>query len=466
MIKFESLIRQKKGIDMENKLFRRFYGKWTQTQFIAYGFFILITMGTILLMLPISSRNGQSASFFNCLFTATSASCVTGLVTYDTWSQWTIFGQLVIITLIQIGGLGFITLGVFASIILRRKIGLKERGLMQESVNTLQIGGVVKLAKKIIVGTCIFEGTGAVLLALRFIPQLGLLKGIYYGVFHSISAFCNAGFDLMGYREPFSSLVSYYDDWIVNLVVMSLIVIGGIGFIVWDDISRNRLNFKKYLLHTKIVLITTSVLIFGEALVFYFLEKDNILAGMSPSGQILSSLFSAVTARTAGFNTTDTGALTDASKFLTVILMFIGGSPGSTAGGIKTTTLVILLLYVRANIRQTHGVEVFGRRLEDDAIKRAAAVLCTNLFLAVTVSLIIMGVQSMPMSDVVFETFSAIGTVGMTTGITRDLLPISKFLIVLLMYCGRIGSLSFALAFTQQKKAAPVKNPVERITIG
>lgn len=451
---------------MENKLFRRFYGQWTQTQFIAYGFFILIMTGTILLTLPISSKDGQSANFLNSLFTATSASCVTGLITYDTWSQWTIFGQLVILTMIQIGGLGFITLGVFASIVLRRKIGLKERGLMQESVNTLQIGGVVKLAKKIIVGTCIFEGTGAVLLALRFIPQLGLIKGIYYGVFHSISAFCNAGFDLMGYREPFSSFVFYYDDWVVNLVIMSLIVIGGIGFIVWDDISRNRLNYKKYMLHTKIVLLTTGVLIFGGALVFYFLERDNLLVGMNSNGKILTSLFSSVTARTAGFNTTDTGALTDASKFFTVILMFIGGSPGSTAGGIKTTTVVILLLYVRANIRQTHGVEVFGRRLEDDAIKRAAAVLCTNLFLAIGVSMVIMGIQSMSMSDVLFETFSAIGTVGMTTGITRNLLPVSKFLIILLMYCGRIGSLTFALAFTQKKKIAPVKNPVGRITIG
>lgn len=451
---------------MDKKLFRRIHGRLSQTQYIAYGFFCIILLGTLLLMLPVSSKDGQSASFLNCLFTATSASCVTGLIVYDTWSQWTVVGQLVIITLIQIGGLGFITIGVFVSIILRRKIGLKERGLMQESVNTLQIGGVVKLAKKIIIGTCVFEGLGAFLLAIRFIPQFGLFKGIYYGVFHSISAFCNAGFDLMGFQKPFNSFVAYYDDWLVNLVIMSLIIIGGIGFIVWDDISRNKLKFSKYLLHTKIVLITTFVLVFGSAVVFYLFEKNNLLVGMNTSGKILTSLFSSVTARTAGFNTTDTGGLTDASKLFSSILMFIGGSPGSTAGGMKTTTLVILLLFARSSITQTHGVNVFGRRLSDDSIKRASAVFCINLFLALTAALIIMGVQSMSMPDVLFETFSAIGTVGMTTGITRDLFPISKLLIILLMYCGRIGSLSFALAFTQVKKTTSLNQPVERITIG
>lgn len=302
----------------------------SQTQFIAYGFFCIIITGTLLLMLPFASRDGQSEPFLNCLFTATSASCVTGLVVADTWSQWSLFGQLVILTMIQIGGLGFITVGVFISIVLRRKIGLKERGLMMESVNTLQIGGVVRLAKKIIIGTCIFEGTGAVLLAIRFIPQFGFLRGLFYGIFHSISAFCNAGFDLMGGQTPYSSFVAYYDDWLVNLVIMSLIIIGGIGFIVWDDLSRNKLHFRKYMLQTKIVLVTTAILVFGGGLLFYLLERNHLLVGMNTSGKILTSLFSSVTARTAGFNTTDTAALTDGSKLLTIILMFIGGSPGST----------------------------------------------------------------------------------------------------------------------------------------
>lgn len=438
----------------------------SQTQFIAYGFFCVIITGTLLLMLPFASRDGQSEPFLNCLFTATSASCVTGLVVADTWSQWSLFGQLVILTMIQIGGLGFITVGVFISIVLRRKIGLKERGLMMESVNTLQIGGVVRLAKKIIIGTCIFEGTGAVLLAIRFIPQFGFFRGLFYGIFHSISAFCNAGFDLMGGQTPYSSFVAFYDDWLVNFVIMSLIIIGGIGFIVWDDLSRNKLHFRKYMLQTKIVLVTTAILVFGGGLLFYLLERNHLLVGMNTSGKILTSLFSSVTARTAGFNTTDTAALTDGSKLLTIILMFIGGSPGSTAGGIKTTTLVVLLLCVHSNIKQTYGINIFGRRLENDAVKRAGTILTINLLLAVTASLAIMAIQPLGFSDILFETFSAIGTVGMTTGITRALHPLSRCIIILLMYCGRIGSLSFALAFVQSKRKPHVQQPAEAINIG
>lgn len=423
--------------------------------------------GTLLLTLPVASRSGVSVGFLDALFTATSATCVTGLIVHDTWSQWTLFGQLVLITLIQIGGLGFITIGVFLSIILRRKIGLKERGLLQESVNTLQIGGVVRLARKIIIGTFIFEGTGAVILAARFIPEYGLLKGAFYGFFHSVSAFCNAGFDLMGRNEPYSSFVGYYDDIVINAVIMSLIVIGGIGFIVWDDIHKNKWHVRKYMLHTKIVLLTTFVLIFGGAWLIYLCEKNYLMEDMTTQGKILTSLFASVTARTAGFNTIDTGAMRDSSKFITIILMFIGGSPGSTAGGVKTTTIVIMLLSVLSSIKRTNGFNVFGRRLEDDAIKRASAIFSINLFLALTASMAIMMMQpSLVMSDVLFETFSAIGTVGMTTGITRNLTSVSKVLIILLMYCGRIGSLSFALAFTQQKKILQVKLPVGRITIG
>ena len=439
----------------------------SQTQYIAYGFFCVILAGALLLTLPFASRDGQSIGFLNALFTATSATCVTGLVVADTWSQWTLFGQIVIICLIQIGGLGFITIGVCLSIILRRKIGLKERGLLQESVNTLQIGGVVRLARKIFIGTIIFEGTGAILLAIRFVPQYGFFRGVFYGFFHSISAFCNAGFDLMGFQGKYSSFVNYYDDWLVNLVIMSLIVIGGIGFVVWDDVSRNKWHVHKYMLHTKIVLLTTFVLIFGGAYLFYLLERNALMEDMTVSGKILSSLFSSVTARTAGFNTIDTGALTDGSKLLTIVLMFIGGSPGSTAGGIKTTTIIVLLFCVVSNIRRESGLNVFGRRIEDDTIKRASTIMTMNLTLTLIVALVIMGIQpDLVMSDVLFETFSAIGTVGMTTGITRDLLPVSRILIIFLMYCGRIGSLSFALAFTQQKRTSQIKLPVGKITIG
>ena len=337
---------------------------------------------------------------------------------------------------------------------------------MQESVNTLEIGGVVRLAQKIIIGTAIFEGTGAVLLAIRFIPQFGLARGIYYGIFHSVSAFCNAGFDLMGCQGPYSSLVNYYNDWLVNLTVMSLIVIGGIGFIVWEDLNRHGLHFRRYMLHTKIVLLTTFALLFGSAWLFYRFEENNLLTGMDTSGKILTSLFSAVTARTAGFNTVDTGALTDASKMLTVILMFIGGSPGSTAGGVKTTTIIVMYLHLWSSIQRTYGVNAFGRRLEDDVLKRASAIFMINLTLALGAALFIMATQQFPVMDVLFESFSAIGTAGMTTGITRDLNSWSRLVIVFLMYCGRVGSLSFALSFTQRKKVARIQQPVGQITIG
>lgn len=442
------------------------YNKMTQTQMIAAGFALIIFCGAVLLTLPISSKSGNWTNFLDALFTATSASCVTGLVIADTFRHWSMFGQIVVLVLIQIGGLGFMTIGVFFAILLRRKIGLRTRGVLQESVNTLQIGGIVRLAKQIMKGTLLFEGIGAVLLASRFIPKFGLEKGIYYGVFHSISAFCNAGFDLMGETEAYTSFTGYYDDWVVNLTIMLLIIIGGIGFFVWNDISKKQWKFKTYSLHTKIVLTTTLLLVFGGAFIFYVLEHNHILKGMSGQGQLLSSLFSSVTARTAGFNTVDTASLQDSSKMLTMILMFIGGSPGSTAGGIKTTTFVVLLVYVRANLKKEVSCNVFNRRLDDGVIRKASTVLCTNLFLAISATLIITGVQSIPLTDTLFEVVSAIGTVGMSTGITRELTEVSKIVIIFLMYCGRIGSLTFAMSFRGHKVAAPVVQPVEQITIG
>ncbi len=439
----------------------------SQTQFIAYGFFTIILIGALLLMLPIANRSGKNLGFINCLLTATSATCVTGLVAADTWSQWTLFGQLVILAMIQIGGLGFITIGVFVSIILRRRVSLKARGLMQESMNTLQIGGIVRLAKKIVQGTILFEGVGAVLLSIRFVPEFGFFRGVYYGIFHSISAFCNGGFDLMGIREPYSSLTYYAGDWLVNFTIISLIVIGGIGFIVWDDLSKKGLHFRKYLLHTKIVLVTTAILLAGGSLFFFALERNNLMVGMNPGEMFWTSLFQSATARTAGFNTTDTAALTDGSKLLTIILMFIGGSPGSTAGGIKTTTLAVLLLSARASIRQTVGVEIYNRRLDDEAVRQAGLILIINLALAMAAAMwMVLAQPELAMSDVLFETFSAIGTAGMSTGTTRELLLASRVPLIILMFCGRVGSLSSALAFTQSKKKPPVMQPVEKITVG
>nr|WP_317283718.1 TrkH family potassium uptake protein [uncultured Sellimonas sp.] len=440
--------------------------KLTQTQMIVYGYIGVILLGAVLLMLPISSKDGVFTPFLDCLFTATSASCVTGLIVVDTYQYWSMFGQWVILSLIQIGGLGFMTIGVFFAILLRRKIGLRTRGVLQESVNQLQIGGIVRLAKKILMGTLIFEGIGAVLLGLRFAERFGFTRGMYYGVFHSVSAFCNAGFDLFGCDEAYSSLTGYYDDWVVNLTIMGLIIVGGIGFFVWQDIMQNKLNFRQYRLHTKIVLTSTLVLIIIGAVGFYLLEKDNVLKGMSLEGQVLSSLFNSVTARTAGFNTTDTGMLLDGTKFLTIILMFIGGSPGSTAGGIKTTTLVVLLAYMRAGLRGENDCTIFHRRFDDSTIRKASMVLCVNLFLAVLASLFITTVHSVDFLDACFEVVSAIGTVGMSAGITREIGVSAHIVLIFLMFCGRIGSLTFALSLRGHKLPAPVKEPIEQITIG
>lgn len=438
----------------------------SQTQFIILGFLIIIVVGTFLLMFPISSADGSFTSFADCVFTAVSATCVTGLVVVDTFTHWSVFGQIVILCLIQVGGLGFITIGVMFSMILRRRIGLKTRGLLQESVNTLKIGGIIKLTKKIIKGTLLIEGIGALILGIRFSFDYEPLRGMYYGLFHSVSAFCNAGFDLMGINEPYCSLTRYVGDPVVNITVMALIIIGGIGFIVWDDITTNKLNFKKYMLQTKVVLVTTAVLVLGGGLLFFATEFNNTMAGMNPGTRILASLFSSVTARTAGFNTVDTAALTGGSKILTVVLMFIGGSPGSTAGGIKTTTIFVLLINLFSGISTGKGGSVFKRRFEEDAVRKASFVFLLNLLLGLVACFIILAVNNLAFEDVVFEVFSAIGTVGMSTGITRDLNIVSRVIIMILMFCGRIGSLSFALSFMQNKKSAPVYYPSENISIG
>lgn len=443
-----------------------FTKRLTQTQMIVIGYCLIIFIGAGLLMLPVSTKSGVSTPAVDALFTSTSAACVTGLVIADTFQYWSTFGQCVILGIIQIGGLGFMTIGVFFAIILGRKIGLWTRGTLQESVNIMQVGGIVRLAKKIIVGTLFFEGIGALILAFRFSKTMSLGKAVYFGIFHSVSAFCNAGFDLMGENGAYSSFTPYYNDWVVNLVIMSLIVIGGIGFFVWNDISLNKLAFKKYRLHTKIVLISTCILIFGGAALLFFFERNNTIAGMPLGDQVLCSLFGSVTARTAGFNTVDTAALTQSSKLLTSILMFIGGSPGSTAGGIKTTTFVVLLVYVHANLQKEAHCNIMGRRLDDGSIRKASAVLCINLFSVILAILIIITVQPVPVTDVTFEVISAIGTVGMSTGITRDLVTVSKVVLIFLMYCGRIGSMTFALSLRGHKIEPPVKAPAEQIMIG
>ncbi len=417
-------------------------------------------------MLPVSSRAGVWTDPLSAAFTATSASCVTGLVVFDTYSHWSLFGQLVILTLIQIGGLGFITVGVFFSIYLRRNIGLIARNRMQESVSALQLGGVVKLAKQIVIGTAAIEALGALFLSFVFIPEMGFGQGLYYSVFHSISAFCNAGFDLMGKYEEYSSFVAYRDNLWLNLVFCALILIGGLGFMVWQDLYQNRLNWKKYHLHTKLVLLGLVIFTVGGTLLFWIFERNNLLAGVSPVGQFCASLFGAVTPRTAGFNTTDTGQLSEAGQILTVFLMIVGGNSGSTAGGAKVTTVMVLFMFVWASLHQSSEVQTFGRRLTQETVRKASVVFTINLTLGVAAAMVICAIQNLCLGEVLFETFSAMNTVGMTMNLTRELIPASRIIIMILMYFGRIGSLTFAFSFFKKKDTDVLKNPVGEISVG
>ena len=432
---------------------------------IALGFLIIIIIGTFLLMTPISSKEGQWTDFLTALFTAVSASCVTGLTVVNTSVYWSYFGQIVILILIQIGGLGFITVGFGFSLMLQRRISLRQRGMLKESVNVLDDAGLVRLAKLILKGTALFEGAGAVILTCCFIPDMGFLKALYYGIFHSVSAFCNAGFDLMGVFG-YSSFTGYNDDPVVVITLILLILTGGLGFFVWADLKKNRFHFKKYALHTKLVIVTSAILVFGGAALFYIIEKDNTLADMSTGQAVLNAFFSAVTPRTAGFNMVDTGSLTEAGKLLTILLMFIGGCPGSTAGGIKVTTIAVLILYIKSTLTRTDGVNVFKRRLTNDAVPKATTVFTLNLFLAAIAALAIAAISSLGLTDIVFEAVSAISTVGMSCGITSQLGAAGLMIIAALMYLGRVGSLSFAMSFTDKKKLAHIKLPQENINIG
>jgi len=436
-------------------------------QLIALGYLIIISIGTGLLLLPISKHTGMHADFVQTLFTATSATCVTGLVVFDTFTQWSLFGQIVILVLIQVGGLGFMTVITLFSFMFRRKIGLKERGLLRESISSMNIGGIVRLIKKILLVTFLFEGIGATLLAIRFTPKMGLMKGIYYGVFHAVSAFCNAGFDIMGKYGQYSSLTTFSGDKITVLTISILIIIGSIGFFIWEDLYRNNYRISRYRLHTKIVLTVTAILIVVGTVSFFLLEKDNTLVGLSLFDKFTNAFFCAVTPRTAGFNTVDTAKLNPASNILTTVLMFIGGSPGSTAGGIKTTTLAVILISAWSTLRNKQGDHIFKRRLEDDSLNRAIAVIVLNLsFIIIATILISASNNSIPVNEIMFETTSAIGTVGLTTGITRSLNEFAQVILIILMYTGRVGSLSFALLFTLRNAPAATQRPVERINIG
>lgn len=438
----------------------------TYPKIVAVGFALLILLGSALLMLPISSKQG-GVSYIDALFTATSATCITGLVPFDTFTNWSVFGQLVIICLIQVGGLGFITVLSVVVNLLKKKMSLKQKMLLKEGVGSLNLGDVKELVKAVLIFTAACEITGAVILSVRFIPLAGVRRGIYMALFTSVSAFCNAGFDLMGMFSPSSSLMTVNDDPVVILTVSALIVFGGLGFIVWQDMKRCKFKAKSFSVHTKLVLISTALLISVGAVLFFAFEYNNTLSNMNFTTKAMNALFCSITPRTAGFNSVDTGALTSQSKMLTVILMFIGGSSGSTAGGVKTTTIAVLILCVIATTRNKESVDVFDRRITLDTVKSAVSVVCINFMEILAGVILISFIQNeFSLIDIIFECASAMGTVGMSTGITPDLNSASKIVIIVLMYIGRLTSVIFALSFVAAKPKITTQKPKGRVMVG
>lgn len=440
--------------------------KFSYTQTIALGFVVLILVGAFVLCLPISSRSGEWTSPLDTLFTATSATCVTGLVLYDTYTQWSVFGQIVILFLIQLGGIGFMTVLTMFAIFMKRRIGLHERQLLVQSAGMLRLSGVVRLIKRIVVGVICFELAGAVLLATRFCPQMGFWQGIYNAVFHSVSAFCNAGFDLMGKYGQFSSLTSYASDPVVSLTVVLLIITGGIGFIVWDDIAKHKWKFRKYALHSKIVLTSTGLLIGVGWLLFYLFESGGLLSELDGPDKAIAALFQSVTPRTAGFNTIDMAGLSESGSFLTIILMFIGGSSGSTAGGIKTTTLTVLLLSALASSRRIRHVTAFKRRIDDGLIREAGAFFIVYLAVVTVAAMLLCALEPFSVKEALFEVVSAIGTVGLSMGVTPSLGAAAKVIIMLLMFVGRVGWLTLVFALAGKHFDPPIERVPEKILIG
>lgn len=431
-------------------------------QLIILGFAGVILLGAIILMLPVSSAEGVMTPFNQTLFTSTSAVCVTGLAVLDTGSYWSVFGQVVILLLIQIGGLGVVTVAVSVFMLSGRKISLMQRSTMQNAISAHKVGGIVRLTKFILKGTLFVEMAGALALLPVFYHDFGR-KGIWMAVFHSISAFCNAGFDILGTpTNPFPSITAYAGNPIVNVVIMFLIIAGGIGFLTWEDICINKIHFRKYHMQSKIILVTTALLIVLPAVFFFFSDFTHLSVGK----RLLASAFQAVTPRTAGFNTMDISKMTEVSKAMIIILMLVGGSPSSTAGGMKTTTFAVLILNAFATFRSQENVETFGRRIECSVIKNVSTIAMMYCMLFLFGGITISVYEGLPLSECLYEAASAVGTVGLTLGITPKLHIVSQFILIILMYLGRVGGLTLIYAVLSKKKKGNARLPLEKITVG
>lgn len=439
----------------------------TSFQIIIIGFALVILSGALLLTLPQATVAPGSASFSDALFTSVSAVCVTGLVVQDTGTYWTGFGQLVIMLLIQIGGLGVVTVALSIAMLSGRKISLMQRSTMQEAISAHHVGGIVRMTGsilKIVFGT---ELVGAALLSIAFVRDFGWAQGLWFGLFHSVSAFCNAGFDLMGQRAHFCSLTAYSADPLVSLTIAGLIVLGGIGFLTWEDFKTHKFHLRAYRMQSKVILSTTFLLILIPAVFFYFFEFSRApWADMDTGEKVLSSIFQSITPRTAGFNTVDLPSMSEPSQSLTTILMLIGGSPGSTAGGMKTTTLAVLILSAISVFKRRETIRCFGRRIDIEAVRSAATVLLMYLTLFLTGGFIISQVEGLPMLTCLYETASAIGTVGLTLGITPSLSLPSQIVLMILMFMGRVGGLTLVYAALSEKRRYISTMPKEKITVG
>ena len=441
---------------------RKFLKQFSSARIILLGFIIMIFVGASILSLPISSRSREFTPFIDTLFTATSASCVTGLIVYDTATHWSLFGKIIIIAMIQCGGLGVVTMLTVFTQVTGKKIGLRDRATLQSALSAPQIGGIVKLTSFIFKGTIIIEMIGALLMFPSFMKDFGVTKGIYYSIFHSISAFCNAGFDLMGDVSKFSSLTKYQSDIMINITIMLLILIGGLGFLIWKDIVDYRFDIKRYSTQTKIVLTMTFILVLFPSVLFFFTE----FSGLDIKTRVLSSLFQAVTPRTAGFNTIDYTKFSDNGIAMTIILMLIGGGSGSTAGGIKMTTIFILVATMCSVLKQDKEVAVFKKRIEPDIIKNAVAVFALDIFLFIVGSMIISGIEGFSLKETMFECASAVATVGLTLGITPHLGIISKILLICMMYFGRVGGITLIFAAVTPKKNGNARYPKDQVAVG
>lgn len=438
-------------------------------QFLSLGFLAAIIIGSLLLMLPFATKSGKTTSYINALFTATSAICVTGLAPYDTATHWTLFGQLVILLLIQTGGLGFMTFVSAALIVFKREMGIYSRNVLMHDANSGKLNGLKSLVKRIILGTAIFEAAGALILMIRFIPDFGAGNGVYYSVWHSVSAFCNAGFDLMGSEgNEFVSLAAYAKDPLVTLTLTVLILTGGLGFCVWSDCIDCKMNVKKFQLHTKVVLLVNVLILVLGTLLFLLFERENAdMADFNFGEKLLVAIFNATTTRTAGFSTIDLASLSNSGYLLMVIFMFIGGNSGSTAGGIKVTTMAVIFMGMLAVFRGRKDINIGKKRIDSALLSQALAIFASCLILIMVSTLAICAIEpDETFRSVLFECVSALSTTGLSISLTPQLGIASKLILILLMFTGRVGILTLALALGSKKTAAEIRRPVDTLYIG